>query len=183
MNRMLQQLAGLIFMVILGVPFSAHANNQPFQEVVRKSFAENPVGPGFFMKSTKGKNHVEVCGDSCAYFEWQGELNDERFWRFIVLYELNDGPGTDVAAFSPNVKALNSHDLIESNYCSTKGADLSTVDCDWTSYSMSLKMTVGHSKYDEGQRCYANGLGRDWAVIRTLKWKCSPMKPKESPFK
>jgi len=170
--------------MVLYLPVLAWAAPEvlPLQDLVRKSFAYNGNGPGFYMRS-KGGNHVEVCGDSCAYFEWKGNVNDERFWRFIVLYELNDAPGTDVRAFSTNVRAMASHELVDSKFCSKAGTDISKVNCDWKSYSKSLGIVVGHSKYDEGLRCHAKGMERELAEQQKLKWKCSPTNPEESPFK
>ena len=149
------------------------------QDVVRKSF-ESEENAGFMIR-TKGGTYVEICGDSCAYFKWSGDANDERFWWFIVLYEIKDGPGTDVAAFMRNVKAMQGQDLIERTFCSMKGSDLSSTECNWDVYSNSLKIEVGHSRYDEGQRCYSKVV--DWQKLISSKWKCSPVKPEESPFR
>ena len=173
------RLAILLLMFICLPVFASEV--RPLQDLVRRSFADNPIGPGFFMKNKSGV-HVEVCGDSCTYFDWNGNVNDERFWRFIVLFELNDDPGTDVKLFVQNVKAMKSLDIIEKNFCSIKGDDIFTINCDWKSYARRLKITVGHSKYDEGERCYAEGIGREPGEWDKLKWKCSPMNPKESPF-
>lgn len=169
--------------VLLVIPtLVAAAEEHPLQDLIRKSFLDNPIGPGFFMKSRNGNNHVEVCGDICAYFDWIGDGNDEKLWRFIVLYELNDGPGKDVADYLPNAKKMSGHDLVEPRFCAIKGADIASINCDWMSYSRSLGISVGHARYDEGRRCYAKGLDREWERLSKLEWKCAPMKESESPF-
>ena len=181
--RSLRRVLSTLIVAFVQLPVMACAASEgaPFQELIRESFEKGANGPGFFMKSQDG-NFVEVCGDICAYFEWHGDANNENVWRFIVLYELNDGPGTDVPAFRDSVKAIEIDKLVERKYCSMKGKDIATIDCDWKSYSHELGISVGHTRYDEGNRCFAKGLDRDWDKLKLLKWTCSPMNPEESPY-
>lgn len=173
--------AFLVIFVCLPVLACALSDAPSFQELIRNSFEKGAGGPGFFMKR-QTETYVEVCGDTCAYFEWRGDGNDENVWRFIVLYELDDEPGTDVPAFRDSVKALRADKLIEPRFCSIKGKDISTIICDWQTYSKSLGISVGHSRYDEGQRCYAKGVDRGVDKLRLLKWTCMPINSEESPF-
>ena len=130
-NQRIWPATALLLLTLIGFPIAASTTPEehPMQDVVRKSF-ESEENAGFMIR-TKGGTYVEICGDSCAYFKWSGDANDERFWRFIVLYEIKDGPGTDVAAFMRNVKAMQGQDLIERTFCSMKGSDLSSTECKW----------------------------------------------------
>ena len=168
----------LLTAVAFPVVASTTPDIHPMQDVVRKSF-ESDENAGFKVR-TKGRTYVEVCGDTCAYFKWSGDANDERFWRFIVLYEMKDGPGTDVAAFARNVEAMKGRDVVDRTFCSMAGDELSSTKCNWDAYSKSLKIEVGHSRYDEGNRCYSMIV--DWQKMTSSQWKCAPMKPGESPF-
>jgi hypothetical protein len=174
----------LIVLMILHLPELAFAESAagPFQNLVRKSFSE------FYDVSfvvNKSGTHFEFCGDSsCDYFEWKGSENDENYWKFIVLYELNDAPGSDYVEFLSRVRAMKDSELINNKFCSIKGNDISNVNCNWESYAKSLKIAVGHSRYDEdGNRCYAKSIKKGFAELKKLRWKCSPIKPGENPFK
>lgn len=156
---------------------SSASDFNSLQELISKSFSSENAG---FLVTGTNSVRVEVCGDSCSYFEWNGNRNDERYWRFITLFELSDAPGTDVEAFLNNVKTLKVDDLVEKKFCVGKSGDASKLTCDWTAYAESLHVRVGHSRYDEGQRCYAYIV--DLKSMASSGWKCSPMKG-ESPFK
>jgi len=182
MNRKFLKWVALILWIVLSIPLLALTKDQPFQEVVRKSFTSKGDAGGGFIVIQKKVNHVEVCGDHCSYFEWKGDVNDERFWRFIVLYELNDEPGIDINEFKANLSTLATQDFIDAKFCTKAGSDISSVSCDWKSYSKSLGIVVGYANYDEGNRCSVQSIERDSAVLNKLKWKCTPMNPKESPF-
>jgi hypothetical protein len=147
------------------------------QDLVRRSFASEYAG---FLMNTKNVNHVEVCGDICAYFTWRGDPNDESVWRFIVLRELSDGPGSDVSTFTQNVRAIKAIDLLDKRFCRVTGSDTSGLSCEWEAYSKALGVTAGHVRYDEGNRCYSQTT--NWATNASSEWKCSPMKPSESPY-
>jgi hypothetical protein len=166
----------LLFWVSSQVVSASDFNS--LQELVRKSFTSEYAG--FLMTNTSGV-HVEVCGDTCSYFEWSGNSDDERYWRFITLFELSDAPGTDVQAFLNNVKTLKVDDLVDKRFCAEKSGDVSKSTCDWKAYAESLHVRVGHSRYDEGQRCYTYIV--DMKSMTSSGWKCSPMRADQSPFK
>jgi len=159
---------------------SGPPGDNPMQEIIRRSFGTAEYA-GFRIK-TNGGNFLEVCGDSCAFFKWAGDANDDRFWRFIVLYEINDSPGTDVAAFMQMVRTTKTDLLLKGSPCTLKGDDISKLECNWDAYAKSLKIDGGHSRYDEGNRCFSTII--DWQSNKTSsKWKCSKAKPEESPFR
>jgi hypothetical protein len=178
MKRALMKVVGwaLCFCISGGVGSASDFNS--LQEFVRKSFTSEYAG--FLVTNINGV-HVEVCGDTCSYFEWSGNSDDERYWRFITLFELSDGPGTDVEAFLKNVKALKVDDLVDKKFCAGKSGDLSKLACNWQAYAESLHVRVGRSRYDEGRRCYAYIV--DLKSMTSSDWKCSPMRADQSPFK
>ena len=118
-----------IAILFLSVGAFAEGNAGPLQKLIQKSFHPDGSGPRFYIR-TRDRVHVEVCGDSCTYFEWKGDSNDETYWQFITLYELNDGPGMDVQRFLIGVNKVDTSHLPEKKFCSLKGAEVSTIKCD-----------------------------------------------------
>ena len=122
MKHMLVKFVGCALIVGISGGVSSASGFNSLQELVGKSFTSEYAG--FLVTATNGVR-VEVCGDSCSYFEWSGDRNDERYWRFITLFELSDAPGTDVGAFLDNVKTLKVDDLVEKKFCAGKSGDVS----------------------------------------------------------
>ena len=159
----------------------AQADLNRLQDLVRRSFTTKYAG--FLMTTTRsGNNHVEVCGDTCTYFDWQGDPNDERAWRFIALYEVHDPPGMKVAEFLRNLRTMKTGALLQETFCRIRDDDISTVNCKWDEYAATLRLKAGHARYDEGYRCYS-------AIIKwndrslSSEAKCSPVRAGENPFK
>ena len=178
MKRALVKSVGWTLLFCAAGEVAIPSDLKSLQELVSKSFTSQYTG--FLVTNTNGV-HVEVCGDTCSYFEWSGNSNDERYWRFITLFELSDAPGTNVEAFLNNVKTLKVDDLIDKKFCVDKSGDVSKLICDWQAYAESLHVRVGHSRYDEGQRCYAYIV--DLKSMTSSDWKCLHMRADQSPFK
>lgn len=151
------------------------------QDLVRKSFATRDAG--FLMTTGNGNNHVEVCGDTCTYFDWQGDPNDDGVWRFIALYEVHDSPGTDVTTFLRNIKSMKAEALVQETFCRIRDDDISTVNCKWDEFAATLKIKAGHARYDEGNRCYSEITDWSKADLTLSEWKCSPMEQAKSPLR
>jgi hypothetical protein len=172
------QLTCLALLLFVSSRLASASDFNSLQELVRLSFTGEYSG---FLVTKANVIHVEVCGDTCSYFEWRGNADDERYWRFITLFELSDAPGNDVEAFLRNVKTLKVEDLVDKTFCGEISSDVSKIACNWQAYAETLHIKIGHSRYDEGQRCYASVT--DLKSRASSDWKCSPMKPGQSPFK
>jgi hypothetical protein len=169
----------LMLLCFLSAVAMAQSHISRLQDMVRRSFTTKSAG---FMMTTQNGNHVEVCSDICTYFDWRGDPNDERVWRFIALYEVHDTPGTDVTEFARSIRSLKTEDLVEETFCKVRDDDISTLNCKWDAYSVALKIKAGHARYDEGSRCLSQII--DWNKNSTsFEWKCSPVRAEESPFR
>lgn len=166
------------YLLLLCLISSCQADVQ-LDAVIISAFSKEHLGKGFLFLTKDDHVFVEVCVDEwCDTFNWRGNKSDEKYWKYIALYEKNFGVAFEDQDFLISTQSIRFGDLEKNEFCHKKKDG--ELMCNWGGYAKNLGLKIGLVNYDLGIRCYVNRT--QFNKLDWIKPSCHEVEENKNPF-